>query len=103
MMTEIIDTLSELKRMHQLNFELLEQLSVSCNWLMEHKVPIPNAEKICSLLNKAKALANEIQAETPKILQYRMLSDESKQPHKPDDKVTEPIIIYQLLVLQILL
>lgn len=90
MMAEIINTLSELKRMHQLNLELLEQLSVSCNWLMEHKVPIPNAEKICSLLDKAKALVNEIQAETPKILQYRMLSDESKQPHKPDDKLPEP-------------
>ncbi|MCJ7632723.1 hypothetical protein MUP77_10085, partial [Candidatus Bathyarchaeota archaeon] len=58
---------------------------------MKHKVPIPDAEKICSLLNKAKALANEIQAETPKILQYRMLSDESKQPHKSDGEVTEPL------------
>jgi hypothetical protein len=91
--SEIINTLSELKRMHQLNLELLEQLSVSCRWLMEHKVPIPNAEKICSLLDKAKALVNEIQAETPKILQYRTPSDEKKHGDQSDGEVTEPKIV----------
>jgi hypothetical protein len=88
--TEIIDTLTELKRMHQLNLELLEQLSVSCSWLMEHNVPIPNAETICSLLKKATILLSEIQADQPKILQYKKLADEKKQPFKTDDKETEP-------------
>jgi len=75
--------------MHQLNLELLEQLSTSCGWLMEHNIPIPNAETICSLLSKAKTLINEIQGEEPKILQYqairRKVTDE-----KSDDKVPIP-------------
>jgi len=75
--TNIVDTLTELRRMHQLNLELLEQLSISCSSLMENNVQIPNANAVCSLLVKAKALIDEIQAETPKILQYRILSDDS--------------------------
>jgi hypothetical protein len=90
-MTEIIDTLTELKRMHQLNLELLEQLSVSCSWLMEHSVPIPNAETICSLLRKATILLSEIQADQPTILQYRKLADETKQPPRTDGEVTESL------------
>jgi hypothetical protein len=81
MMTEIIKTLSELKRMHQLNLELLEQLSVCCSWLMEHNIPIPNKATICSLLTKAKALISEIQTE---------ISDEFLHGDKSDEDFTEP-------------
>lgn len=87
---EIIETLSELRRMHQLNIELLEQLSVSCSWLMEQHIPIPNAEKIASLLNKAQSLIREIQSDEPKILQYKKLADEKKQQPRTDDKGTVP-------------
>jgi hypothetical protein len=88
--TEIIDTLTELKRMHQLNLELLEQLSVSCSWLMEHNVHIPNAETLCSLLKKATTLLGEIQADQPSIFQYQKVADEKKHLFRTDDKVTEP-------------
>lgn len=33
-LTQTIDALSELKRMHQLNFELLEQLNVTCEYFV---------------------------------------------------------------------
>lgn len=80
-LTEIISTLSELKRLHQLNLELLEQLNISCGWLLEHNISIPNAETLCSLLSRAKALVAEIEADTPKIMQYspirRKVTDEN--------------------------
>ena len=59
-MTEIINTLTELKRLHQLNIELLEQLDVACNWLLSHNIQIPNSDTLCSLLTKVEALLNEI-------------------------------------------
>jgi len=87
--TEIINTLAELKRMQQLNLELLVQLSVSCSWLIEHNVPIPNAGTFSSLLSKAMTLLAELQADTPKIIQYQKLSDEKKHNLKSDGEVTE--------------
>ena len=89
-LTEIIDTLTELKRMHQLNLELFEQLNVACGWLLEHKIPVPNASTFYSLLVKAKALLIEIQAETPKMLHYPKLSDGSYHDDESDDKLPEP-------------
>ena len=82
--SEICNTLVELRRMHQLNMELLEQLGVACGWLLEHNIPIPNASTFASLVTKSLALLKEIQAEEPRMLQYQKLSDESKQPRKPD-------------------
>jgi len=38
---EIIDTLQELKRMHALNFELLDQLKVACLTLLENHINLP--------------------------------------------------------------
>jgi hypothetical protein len=70
---EVIDTLQELRRLHALNEELLEQLSVSCKWLLEHNALIPNAETLSSLLKKATALLSEIGADKPKILQYQAI------------------------------
>ncbi len=92
-MTEAINTFTELKRMHQLNLELLEQLNASCSWIREHNVPIPNAEALASLLNKALTLADEIQADAPKILQYQV-SGRKVTPNGindgTDEEVTEP-------------
>jgi hypothetical protein len=87
---ETIDALSELKRLHQLNFELLEQLNVACQWIIDSHLCIPNEEKMRSLIGKSLILLNEIQADEPKVLQYQKLADEKKQPFTTADKETEP-------------
>jgi hypothetical protein len=89
-LTEIINSLTELKRMYQLNAELLEQLAVTCDWLRRSGVSLPNENAFFSLLNKAVALLNEIQADSPKVLIYQKLSDERKHPEESDGEVTEP-------------
>ena len=71
-MTEIINTLTELKQMHRLNMELLEQFSIACDFLLKSGVSVPNASTFASLLNKSMALLNEIQADEPKTLQYNI-------------------------------
>jgi hypothetical protein len=91
--TSIIDTLTELQRMHQLNLELLEQLHVATDWLLSHNIPLPNAETLYSLFQKSKSLLVEIQADSPKTLIYQKLSDDWKHPNKSDDKVPVPICI----------
>jgi hypothetical protein len=90
-LAEIIDTLNELERMHQLNYELLEQLNVACGYLRENKLSLPNGEKFANLLSKAMALLAEIQAKAPKMLQYQKLADERKQHFRTDGEVTEPL------------
>ena len=90
LLSEAIDTLQEIKRMHQLNLELLEQLDVSCGWLLESKVHLPNERHFVSLLTKARALLSEIQAETPKTLIYQKLSDGFSQRKKSDKDFTVP-------------
>jgi len=89
-LSEVIDTLQELKRMHQLNMELLEQFSVACDFLLKSGVAVPNASTFASLPNKSMTLLNEIQAETPKILQYQKLADEKKQHIETDKEGTVP-------------
>jgi len=82
-LTEIIDALAQLKRMHQLNLELLEQLDVICGWLLKNKIPIPDQDHFCSLLTKAQTLLKEIYSDSPAFLQH--------QKRKPTDKFTEPV------------
>lgn len=86
---EAAEILQELKRMHQLNMELLEQLSIACDYLLKSAVAVPNANLFASLLNKAMALLNEIQSDSPNILQYQKVADEKKQHFGTDDK--EPV------------
>jgi len=59
---EIIDTLEELKRMHQLCYELLDQLNVACGFLIQNHVRLPNEEKLADLLSKSTVLLDEINA-----------------------------------------
>jgi hypothetical protein len=87
---EAIETLGELKRMHQLNFELIEQLTITCGWLVDNNIEIPNSEHLRSLIGKSLSLIAEIQADEPKILQYKKLSDDSYHEPRKDDKLTEP-------------
>lgn len=82
---EAIDTLQELRRMHQLNMELLEQLAVTCEHLVSNHVEVPNSNIFTSLLNRAMTLLDELQADEPKTLQYRKLTDENLQ-HKRDSQ-----------------
>ena len=90
-LTEIIDSVTELKRMSQLNLELLEQLAVTCNWLRNCGIRLPNENALDSLLNKTIALLNEIQADEPKTLQYKKIpTDEILHGHKTAKDFTEP-------------
>jgi hypothetical protein len=76
--------------MHELNLELLEQLSVTCDWLLEKHISLPNESTFCSLLIRAKTLLSEIQADESKILQYRTISNRRNvTDFKTDDK--EPV------------
>jgi hypothetical protein len=86
---DIVYTLNELRRLHQLNFELLEQLHVTISWIFEHGIPLPNLDTLHSLCTKAKSLLIEIQSENPKILQYSS-ADEKKQHFRTDEDETEP-------------
>jgi len=71
-LTEIIETLTELRRLHQLNIELLEQLDVVCKWLLSYDVPIPNPDTIRSLLTKAETLLNEIHSSDESLHEPRI-------------------------------
>lgn len=89
MMVEIINTLSELKRMHQLNMEILEQLAVTCEFLTSTQVKVPNSSTLASLLSKAMALLDELQSDEPKSLQYHAIRRKVTDG-KSDTEVTEP-------------
>lgn len=80
-LSTVIRTLEELKRMHQLCYELLEQLNVSCGFLRQNNIRLPNEEKLASLLSKAMVLLEEINTEP--------VSDEFLQRKKPDKDFTE--------------
>ena len=100
-LTEIIDSLTELKRMHQLNLELLEQLAITCDWLRNSGIRLPNESTFYSLLNKTTTLLDEIQADSPKTIVYQKLSDGRKHLSESDGKVPVPQK-YRLHCLQIL-
>jgi hypothetical protein len=91
---EAIETLQELKRMSQLNYELLEQLSVTCKWMIENDIQSPNISRLCSLLSKADSLLAEIKADEPKNLVYQKLSrrmvTDRNWKNRTDEDVTEP-------------
>lgn len=89
---EAINTLQELKRMYQLNIELLEQLAVACDYLVSNHVEVPNSNLFASLVHKAMTLLDELQSNEPRILEYRKLADEKKQPFRTDEEGTEPSV-----------
>jgi hypothetical protein len=77
MIREIATSLAQLDRLHQLNLELLEQLDVTCEWLLDSGFQIPNANKLKSLLSKANTLLTEIYDERPSTLLFSKPSDGS--------------------------
>lgn len=87
---EVIDTLQELKRMHQLNMEVLEHLAVTCEFLVSNHVEVPNSSTLASLLAKTMTLLDEIQSSEPNVLQYQKLADGKKHLHGTDGEVPVP-------------
>lgn len=84
-LSEIIDALNEVKRLQQLNYELLEQLNVSCAYLLKNYPDSPNNEKLASLMTKAFTLLDEI---NDKDNIRRKVTD-----YKSDGEVTEPRLL----------
>ena len=83
------NTIDEALKMHQLNFELLEQLDVACKWLLENNIQVSNRGKFVSLLSRADALLKEI--DSPLFQDHQ--TDESLQGNGSDDNFTEPKIV----------
>jgi len=83
--------------MYQLNVELMEQLSVTLDFLRQNNIQLPNQNLFDSLLNKSMALLNEVQADEPKILQYskinrQHITDDNLQRKSTDEDFTEPFL-----------
>jgi hypothetical protein len=92
----LIETFSELKRLHELNAELLDELCVAVDWVFEHEPQVPNAETLHSLLQKSRTLISEIQADEPKMLQYKMSRrkvTDYRERNGTDEEVPEPFFI----------
>ena len=98
----VIEKYQELQRLHQLNAELLEQLNVTCSYFVEAGIPFPNFDVLYSLFRRSKALLNEIQAGTPKMVQYKALQQTKSNriygDEETDGDVTEPAFIRLLYV-----
>jgi len=93
MLSEVVSTLEELQRLHRLNLELLEQLDVTCTWLFDNHVKMPNDSAFYSLLSKTKAILVEIQADELKTLMYNISRRKVTDNHgagETDDKVPVP-------------
>lgn len=73
------NTLEQLLTMHQLNLELLEQLDVSCHWILENKIQIPNEKNILSLLSKADILLKEIYSNQSEKTIRRVFTDKKNR------------------------
>jgi hypothetical protein len=89
----IIETYQELQRLHQLNTELLEQLNVAVSYFVDNDILLPNREILSSLFVKSQTILNEIQADTPKILMYKKLSDASYHEPQNRRKVTRTLFL----------
>lgn len=89
-LTKIIETLQELERVHQLNLELLEQLDVVFEWIIKSDVPVPNREKLSSLLVRTHALLKELYSSSPQILQYQAIR-RKVTGEKSDEDVPVPL------------
>jgi hypothetical protein len=89
----VIRTFVKLKRLHQLNLELLEQLHVAMLWIAEHKIPLPNPDVLNSLFLKSKSLLNEIQSNEPEFIQYT-ISRRKVTTFRTDEEVPEPNFLF---------
>jgi hypothetical protein len=90
-LSEVVDTLQELQRLHQLNVELLEQLDVTCTWLIDNHIKMPNESTFYSLLSKTKAILEEIHDKETKTLQYTIINRRKVTVSKTDEEVPVPL------------
>ncbi len=91
-LSNTIDILQELQRMHQLNIELLETLAIACSHITKNHVDVPNESTFISLLGKAWALLDEIKADEPRIIQYTTNSRRKVTPFRTDEDVPVPTV-----------
>jgi hypothetical protein len=93
LLRDATETLNELLRMHELNQELLETLTVTMIWIKKyaekHDIPLPKEASYCSLINKAQTLIDELSSESPNLLHYAS-SDDFSQRKPSDEDFTEP-------------
>ena len=91
-LTELREVITEAQMMHQLNLELIEELDITCKWLLETRIEFPNREKFVSMLNKIDALLNEIYSTHKMQYYYKVESaDEKKQHSRTDGDVPVPL------------
>lgn len=88
LLEEATTALNELQRMHKLNAELLENLSVTAQWLRnyaeKHNIPLPNISTYNSLVNKAEVLIEEISSN-------ELLSRRKVTTFRTDEDVPAPL------------
>ena len=69
LLEEATSTLNEILRIHKLNQELLEVLSVTAQWVSDYaeknNIPFPNSSTYYSLINKAETLLEEMTSSYP--------------------------------------
>jgi hypothetical protein len=86
LLDEATATFNEILRVHKLNVELLENLSVVSEYLRsyaeKHNIPLPDSSKFYSLINKAEALIEEISG--------KQITDDFLQRKRTDEDLTEP-------------
>jgi hypothetical protein len=89
---DIIETLSELKQMHQLNYELIEQLNMTVQWILDSNIRPPNERLLSSLLTKSLSLIAEVNADSPKTLVYQKHHPTKfHNQNLPDEDFKEPL------------
>jgi hypothetical protein len=90
---EVRDTINEIINMHQLSLELLEQLDLTCGWLIDNDIQMPNREKFDLLLQKARNLLDEVCSSPSIFRDQKITGDGFSHGHakrRGDDKFTEP-------------
>ena len=89
----IKETIDEVLRLKQLNFELLETLQLTMLWFKDYHdktgIPIPSVEVFGSLMRKANQLIDEI-CSPPKTQHQNLAIRRKKTDWKYDVKDTEP-------------
>ena len=82
LLAEANEVFSKVIRMDKLNYELLETLTVTMEWIrdyaMKKNIPLPSPHSTYfSLLAKAQQLIDELNTSNVKTVQFRKISDES--------------------------
>ena len=87
LLEEASATLSEIVRIKSLMVEMIETLTLATLYVRgyaeKNNVPLPDFEKLDSLINKAESLRNEVVSGAPPFLQHRFKTPkDSTEPHR---------------------